>query len=132
SGLDSGAVYLTRGMDIEPEATTEQMHDALADLGASAMLEVLDKLPAGLQATPQGEEGMTYAERLTKQEARIDWAADAPSIARAVRGYAPWPVAHTQLDGQAVRIWQAQVLDEASDAAPGTVVAATREGIDVA
>lgn len=132
SGLDSGPVYLSRIIDIAADANTEHMHDALADLGASAMLEVLADLPSGLAATPQQEQGATYAERLSKQEARVDWQAGASTIARAVRGYAPWPVAHTQLDGEAVRIWHAQVEGDATDAAPGTIVSATREGIDVA
>lgn len=132
SGLDSGPVYLQRTIDVEADATTEQMHNALAALGATAMLDVLAGLPQGLQATPQPETGTTYAERLTKEEARVDWHTDAPTIARHVRGYAPWPVAHTQLDGQTVRIWHAQALAQPGDAQPGTVVAATRAGIDIA
>src|SRR5699024_9666123 len=94
SGLDSGPIYLARVIDMPAEATTAQLHDTLAELGAGAMLDVLADLPAGLNATPQSGDGMTYAERLSKQEARIDWLADARAIARAVRGYAPWPVAH--------------------------------------
>lgn len=132
SGLDSGPVYLSRSTAIGAQATTEQMHDALAEQGASAMLEVVDALPGGLTPTPQDEAGVTYAERLSKQEARIDWTLDAQAIARAVRGYTPWPVAHTQLDGQAVRIWQAQAVEQTNDASPGTVVSATSDGIDVA
>lgn len=132
SGLDSGPVYARRALDMPSDATTEQMHDRLAELGAMTMLDVLQKLPDGLTATQQDDDGMTYAERLTKQEARIDWTMDAGTIERNVRGYVPWPVAHARLGDQPVRIWQARAVAETAPAAPGTLVAAARDGIDIA
>jgi len=131
-GLDSGPVYRQKTLAIAGDATAGDLHDTLAALGATAMLEVLAGLPQGLTATPQAETGVTYAERLSKQEARIDWSLAAATIARRVRGYAPWPVAFTLLDGQRLRIWRAQVGADATAAVPGTVVAASHQGIDVA
>jgi len=131
-GLDSGPVYATRELPIDEQATAGDLHDRLADMGAQAVLEVLAGLPQGLRAVPQDEAAATYAERLSKQEACIDWRRSAAEIARAVRGYAPWPVAFTLLDEEPVRIWRAQALAGKADVPPGTVVAATAEGIDVA
>jgi len=132
SGLDSGPVLLSRTLAIEAGMTSGDLHARLATMGAAALLQVLAKLPRGLRATPQDEAAATYAERLSKQEARIDWQTDASAVARAVCGYAPWPVAFTLLDGQPLRIWRAQALPGTSAAPAGTVVAAAAEGIDVA
>lgn len=130
-GLDSGPVYVQKTIPIDDEATSGDLHDTLAALGATAMLDVLAGLPQGLTATSQAGTGVTYAERLSKQEAQIDWSLDAKTIARAIRGFAPWPVAFALLDEQHVRIWRAQASAGGGDAAPGTVVAASRQGIDV-
>lgn len=132
SGLDSGPVYLRREVEIGPETTSGELHDTLADMGAAAMLEVLAGLPQGLTAAPQDDGSATYAEQLSKQEARIDWRDDAHTIARRVRGFAPWPVAFALLDDQPLRIWRARAVGGAGAARPGSVVAASAHGIDVA
>lgn len=131
-GMDSGPVYLSLVVEIGGETTAAELHETLAQTGSAAMLDVLSALPQGLAATPQDDAAATYAERLSKQEARIDWREAARTIARAVRGFAPWPVAFALLDGAPVRIWRARAPDEASAAAPGTVVSACGDGIDVA
>ena len=96
-------------------------------------MQALPAIASGEAApVPQPEQGVTYAAKLTKEEARIDWSRPAPEIDRLVHAFNPWPVAHTGLDGDKVRIWDSSVIDRASDASPGSVVSATAEGIDVA
>jgi methionyl-tRNA formyltransferase len=109
SGLDTGPVLLQRGFAISASHTSGSLGDALSTLGASALLEALDGLAAGtLSASPQPLEGVTYAPRIEKAEARIDWSRDALEIERQIRAFNPWPVAETVLDGEPLRILAAQ------------------------
>jgi methionyl-tRNA formyltransferase len=130
-GLDTGAVLQELRTPITGEDTAQTLHDRLAPLGAKAMLEVLARLPE-LHPRPQAEAGVTYAGKLSKEEARLDWSRPAEELARAVRGYNPWPVAHTFYDGAPLRLWRAVPLDAQTREAPGTVLAAGEAGLDVA
>jgi methionyl-tRNA formyltransferase len=95
-------------------------------------MEALPLITTGdRKPVPQPEEGVCYAHKLTKQEARIDWSKPALQIERLVRAFNPWPVAHTDLDGQKVRVWEAGICEGSATVPPGSVVAASREGIDV-
>jgi methionyl-tRNA formyltransferase len=132
AGLDSGAILAVRRMPIEETATAGDLHAVLAEQGGQALVEVLDALPGGLAARAQDDSQSTYAARLDKAEAAIDWAQPAETLARKVRAFSPWPVAHAALDGSRVRFWRAIELDTSARAAPGTVVAAGRSGIDIA
>lgn len=132
TGLDSGPVYLRRAVEIGEHTTSGELRDTLAEQGASVMLDVLAGLPGGLVPEPQDDDFAVYAERLTKSEARINWSDDTAAIARAVRGFAPWPVAFGVLGDERVRIWRASVSDKTRDSPAGTVVAASADGIDVA
>jgi methionyl-tRNA formyltransferase len=97
-----------RAVPIEPSATSATLHDELARLGAGMLLDVIAALESGSAAPrAQAAEGVRYAHKLTKGEAMIDWSADAPAIARQVRGCNPWPTAQTSLAGLLVKIWQA-------------------------
>jgi len=130
-GLDTGDVLLEQKTAIGPEDTAQTLHDRLATLGAQALLQVLDVLP-GVHPRKQDAAGATYAQKLTKEEARLDWSSTATELSRAVRGYNPWPVAFTLHLGQPLRIWRAVPVTVTATQPPGTVLKAGREGIDVA
>ena len=132
-GLDTGDMLLKRRCPIEDSDTGGSLHDKLAELGGQALLAALDKLQRGeLQPEPQDDSQSSYARKLSKQEALLDWQADAPALARQVRAFNPWPVAQTRVGDQILRIWAAQARDENSGAEPGTVVASSKAGIDIA
>ncbi|HEY0766543.1 MAG TPA: methionyl-tRNA formyltransferase [Steroidobacteraceae bacterium] len=109
AGLDTGPMLLQRRLAISANHTGGSLHDELSTLGASALLEALDGLSAGtLRASAQPLEGVTYAAKIQKNEARIDWSRDALEIERQIRAFNPWPVAETQLAGEPLRILAAQ------------------------
>ena len=154
AGLDTGPILATRETDLGVHDTAKSVHDRLARLGADLIGETLDALHKGrVHEVPQPKDGITYAEKINKSEALIDWQQDALQIWRRVRAFNPWPIAETRLDGAQLRIWEALVYEppmiEASQpdderaphesrpsaaqgAVPGTVLAATQDGIDVA
>ena len=148
AGLDTGPELLRREVAIGPHETAGELHDRLAPLGAEAIVEAVALWAGGrLRPQPQPAEGATYAARISKAEARIDWSQPAAAIERQVRAFNPWPVAETTLDGERVRIWKGNrghspisetenrnrrmspispgtVLD-----VPGRIVVATGEGV---
>jgi len=134
AGLDTGPVLLQQSLPIPANDTGGQLHDRLAELGAQVLADGLGLLRAGLKpvAQPQPAEGVTYAHKLDKAEARLDWSSDAEALARTVRAFNPWPIAEAQLAGERVRIHGAVALEHVGDHAPGTVIAAGRDGIDIA
>ncbi|WP_295378327.1 methionyl-tRNA formyltransferase [Stenotrophomonas maltophilia] len=134
AGLDTGPVLLHQELPIAATDTGGQLHDKLAELGAQVLSDGLGLLRAGIKpvARPQPEQGVTYAHKLDKAEARLDWALDAGALARTVRAFNPWPIAEASLAGERVRIHGAVALDLAHGQAPGTVLAANRDGIDIA
>jgi len=138
AGLDTGPVLASARCPIGPEDTAATLHDRLAELGARTLCATLPAIAAGrARAVPQDEAAATLAPRLSKADARIDWQREAAAIERAVRAFDPWPVAWTTLPGpggeQRLRIWRARVAAPSGPpATPGTVVAASAAGIDVA
>ena len=134
AGLDTGPVLLAQSLDIGPEETGGQLHDRLADLGAQVLRDALGLLRAGVRLPPhpQPDEGVAYAHKLDKAEARLDWTQSAAVLARKVRAFNPWPIAEAQLAGERLRIHGAVAVDQAHDAAPGTLLSAGRQGLDVA
>lgn len=134
AGLDTGPVLLHQELPIAATETGGQLHDRLAELGAQVLSDGLGLLRAGIKpiARPQPEQGVTYAHKLDKAEARLDWALDAGALARTVRAFNPWPIAEAALAGERVRIHGAVAVDVDHGQAPGTVLAAGREGIDIA
>jgi len=108
-GLDTGPMLLRKEVRIEAQETGGSLHDRLAVLGGSALIEALEGHAAGtLPAIPQPAEGVTYAAKLDKAEALIDWKRDALEIERQVRAFNPWPVAETRLDDEQLRIFEAR------------------------
>ena len=132
-GLDTGPVLLSKALPIGADETAGELHERLAQLGAELLKDGLSLLRAGLKpvAQPQPDEGVTYAHKLDKAEAKLDWALPAEVLARKVRAYSPWPVAEAELAGERVRIHRATVVP-GGPAAAGDVVNASRNGIDVA
>ena len=134
-GLDTGPVHLTHETHIGAHETAGQLHDRLAALAAIALDDVLPGLLAGTsEAIPQRTELATLAPKLAKGDGMLDWRAPAVELERRVRAFNPWPVAEGVLDqGGRLRVWDAVVVEAAaSGARPGAIVAATRDGIDVA
>ncbi|NEV61010.1 methionyl-tRNA formyltransferase [Thiorhodococcus minor] len=133
-GLDTGPVYHRLQTAIAPRETGGTLHDRLSELGARALMEALPGIADGsLAAEPQDDTQATYAHKLTKDEAVVDWTQPAETIERQARAFAPWPVAHTQIDGLTLRIWDAEAKPSpAPSAPPGSVVQADRAGILVA
>ncbi len=134
AGLDTGPVLLVRRTAVTGADTGGSLHDRLAAAGAEVLAEGLARVAAGeeLAATPQAAEGVTYAHKLDKAEAALDLAAPAVELARKVRAFDPWPVASLELDGERVRVWQAEAIGRDRPAAPGRIVGAGAEGIDLA
>jgi len=133
AGLDTGPMLLRERVPIGPGTTAGELHDELAALGARLMVRALDALARGTaRETPQPAEGVTYAKKIGKDEARLDWSRSAEELARAVRAYHPVPVAWSELGGERVRIHRAQADAGGVPAPPGTIVAADAGGIRVA
>ena len=134
AGLDTGPVLLQQATAIGADETGGQLHDRLAELGAQVLAEGLGLLRAGQLplAQPQPEAGVTYAHKLDKAEARLDWGRPAVELAATVRAFNPWPVAEGVVAGERLRIHRAVALDQAHDAVPGTLRMAARDGIDIA
>lgn len=134
-GLDSGPVYTRASVQIGERTTAAELHDALATLGAATLVDTLPAIHRGeLAAQPQDQTGVTYATKLEKGEAAIDWARAAVEIDRQIRAFVGWPVAEARLaDGRRLRIWEAAPLARAGrHAAPGTILRASESGIEVA
>ncbi|MDF9392464.1 MULTISPECIES: methionyl-tRNA formyltransferase [Methylococcus] len=130
--LDAGPMLGKRSCLIGDDDSAATLHDRLAGLGAELLAELLPALAEGcLAGEAQDESRVTYAEKIEKSEARIDWQQDATTLSRRVRAFNPWPVAETTLDGTVLRIWSARALDTPQDTAPGTVLAAAKN-LDVA
>jgi methionyl-tRNA formyltransferase len=133
-GLDTGPVLLSQRIAIGAGETGGQLHDRLAELGAQTLADGLGLLRAGMRPVPQPQSdvGVTYAHKLDKAEARLDWSQPAEVLARKVRAFNPWPVAEAELGGERVRVHAATALPLTHRAAPGSLLLASREGIDIA
>ena len=137
AGLDTGPVLIERPTTIGARDTTASVHDRLASMGAAALLEALEAISTGQHVPrPQPSEGVTYAAKIRKEEAEIDWQQPALHIDRQVRAFNPWPVAQTSLRNTQLRVWEAQPIDmlieQTTQAAPGTVLGCGAAGIRVA
>jgi methionyl-tRNA formyltransferase len=132
AGLDTGDMLLTERLPIRADDTTGSLHDRLAVLGGRLIVEALEMAACGgLHAQPQPAEGVTYAHKIEKAEAAIDWAQPASALARRVRAFNPFPGASTGLAGEAIKVWAAHA-DDAAAGTPGEVLAAHADGIRVA
>jgi methionyl-tRNA formyltransferase len=130
-GLDTGPMLAMERLPILDTDTTGSLHDKLAEMGGRMIVEALRKMAAGgLDAVPQPEEGVTYAAKISKEEAKLDLHRPAVELARKVRAFNPFPGAHAQAGGTNIKIWNAQALD--GNGQPGQVLSADAQGIVVA
>ncbi|WP_445372784.1 methionyl-tRNA formyltransferase [Methylomonas sp. HW2-6] len=130
--LDAGDMLLKLECPISADATSSELHDRLAELGAQGLLQVVDMIERGaLQAEAQDESLVTYAHKLEKQEALIDWRQSAVELDRKIRGLNAWPVAQTTFSGQILRVWRSEVLEKAATLAPGAIDSSA-QALDVA
>ena len=131
-GLDTGDMLAMQTVAIAPSDTTGSLHDRLAVMGGRLLIETLQSLlTCTAQVTPQPNQGVTYAEKISKAEAVLDWTQPAEVLARRVRAFDPFPGAHTLCGDEVLKIWQAQPLPGARAGAPGTVLEATSQGVVV-
>jgi methionyl-tRNA formyltransferase len=130
-GLDTGPVLWRQALTLAEHETSASLHDKLADLGATGIVQTLAQLP-NLSAVAQPEDGVTYAAKIDKHEALINWSLAASVLARRIRAFDPFPGAHTLREGQTLKIWSAQALSQAANQPPGTVLQASGHGLDVA
>ena len=126
AGLDTGAILSVHSLEIDALETGASLHDKLARLGAQAIVASLAQLDS-LTPVAQPEVGVTYAQKLSKQEALLDWSTPAEVIARRIRAFNPVPGAHTGLEGETLKLWMADV--EAGTAEPGVIVRADGDGL---
>ena len=133
AGLDCGPVYVEEAVAIAPEETAGELHDRLAALGGELLVRHFDAIVSGtLQAEPQDDARATYAPKVGKQDARLDWLEPADVLHRRVRAYNPVPGAFFLLDDTPVKCWHAAIVAGSEEAAPGEVLRAGRDGIVVA
>ncbi len=130
AGLDTGPMLLSRAESIHADDTTGSLHDRLAQLGAEMIVEALRALPGGLTATPQPADGVTYAAKIGKAEANVDWSRPAAEIERAIRAFNPFPGAVATLQQTPVKLWRARAID--ASGTPGEVLLAEGAGVIVA
>jgi len=132
-GLDTGDMLTVATTEIKEDDTAQTLHDRLQTLGSKALLDTLTAIETQrLHPVKQNESEATYAEKMTKAEAQIDWNQTAQNIARKVQAFNPWPVAFTPFNSQPLRIWQARALpSETVTAQPGEVMAVQKEGMDI-
>jgi len=133
AGLDTGAMLATADCQIGDRTTAGTLQTALAGMGPRLLLEVLQDLPGHLcRSQKQDDAQATYAHKISKSEAQIDWRQSAAQLDRTIRAFNPFPVCYSTLNGQRVRVWEARPLpDAANKGAPGTIVRADDNGIVV-
>lgn len=134
AGLDTGDMLSVETLPIAPDDSTDSLHDKLAALGGQMMVDVLKSAAQGqLRPVPQPEVGVTYAAKIEKREAALDFNLPAALLARRIRAFTPFPGASAVMRGEVIKLWAAQVLDAApAGRVPGEVLAAGPGGVDIA
>lgn len=132
-GLDTGPMLLQHQYVLAEDETSQTLHDKMAQMGAQSLIETLRLLMQNkLEPKIQDNQFATYANKITKEEAKIDWSQSATVIENKIRAFNPWPVAYTQWQEQNLRIWMAKAISAQHQAEPGVIVQMSKEGIDVA
>ncbi|WP_233977831.1 methionyl-tRNA formyltransferase [Pectobacterium versatile] len=132
-GLDTGAMLHKISCPILPQDTSATLYDKLAELGPRGLLETLEQLADGSAVSEAQNDALaTYAEKLSKEEARLNWQLSAEQLERCIRAFNPWPVSYFIVDEQPVKVWKAEVIAKAHASQPGTIIQADKQGIQVA
>jgi methionyl-tRNA formyltransferase len=129
-GLDTGPMLYSVECQIEDQDTTQTLHDRLAELGTSALLNTLNHLET-IKPISQNNDLATYAHKISKGEAVLDWCLSAVELNQKIRAFNPWPIAQTSLNDKTIRIWSANVIEVDSSNKPGEIIQSTADGIDV-
>ncbi|WP_341660260.1 methionyl-tRNA formyltransferase [Vibrio sp.] len=131
-GLDTGDMLKIATLPIEPQDTSASMYNKLAELGPKALIDCLGEIAnKSASAEKQDDDQANYAEKLSKEEARIDWSDDAKHIERCVRAFNPWPISHFVAGDKNIKVWQSKVVQQDTNQAPGTIIQADKTGIYV-
>lgn len=132
-GLDTGAVWRIAECPIATTDTSKTLHDKLSQIGAQSLVDTLEDMQQGAShPIPQNDAESTYATKISKAEAAINWQQSASQIHRQIRAFTPWPICFSQLATETIRIWQAEPLKSASKAIPGEIIHVGQDGIIVA
>lgn len=132
-GLDTGAMIRKMSCPIAADETSASLYDKLAELGPQALVDTIDAMAAGDTAAEAQDDALAnYAEKLSKEEARIDWSMDAAAIERCIRAFNPWPISWFEVADQTVKVWQAEVITQDHGQRAGTLLKADKQGIDIA
>lgn len=132
-GLDTGDMLYKLACPITAQDTSASLYDKLAQLGPQGLLETLTQLAKGrAQPQVQDEALVTYAEKLSKEEAKLDWSLSAAQLERCIRAFNPWPMSYFLIDEQPVKVWQASVIPASGANTPGTIIEANKQGIQIA
>jgi methionyl-tRNA formyltransferase len=132
-GLDTGAMIRKVSCPIAADETSTSLYDKLAGLGPQALVDTLNAMAAGDTAAEQQDDSLAnYAQKLSKEEARIDWSMEAVAIERCIRAFNPWPISWFEVAGQTIKVWQAEVVDSNHGQPAGTLLKADKQGIDIA
>ncbi|MFA7826591.1 methionyl-tRNA formyltransferase [Aeromonas dhakensis] len=132
-GLDTGAMIRKISCPIAADETSASLYDKLAELGPQALVDTIDAMAAGDTAAEAQDDALAnYAEKLSKEEARIDWSMEAVAIERCIRAFNPWPISWFEVADQTVKVWQAEVITQDHGQRAGTLLKADKQGIDVA
>ena len=132
-GLDTGAMIRKVSCTIASDETSASLYDKLAELGPQALVDTLNAIAAGdTTAEAQDDALANYAQKLSKEEARIDWSMEAVAIERCIRAFNPWPISWFEVAEQTIKVWQAEVIDSDHGQSAGTLLKADKQGIDVA
>ncbi|MBV7439235.1 methionyl-tRNA formyltransferase [Aeromonas sp. sif2416] len=132
-GLDTGAMIRKVSCPIAFDETSASLYDKLAELGPQALVETLNAMAAGDTAAEAQDDALAnYAQKLSKEEARIDWSMEAVAIERCIRAFNPWPISWFEVAEQTIKVWQAEVLEQEHGQTAGTLLKADKQGIDIA
>jgi methionyl-tRNA formyltransferase len=133
AGLDTGDMLYKAVCPITADDTSATLYEKLAVTGPKALIHTVDMLSSG-QCTPEKQDDTlaNYAEKLSKEEARIDWQQDAAHIERCIRAFNPWPMSYFMVQEQLIKVWQAEVIDDSQGKQPGTIISADKNGICIA
>ncbi|MGL9733779.1 MAG: methionyl-tRNA formyltransferase [Symbiopectobacterium sp.] len=133
AGLDTGAILHKLSCPITPQDTSASLYDRLAELGPQGLLTTLASLTQETAVAEKQDDSLaTYAEKLSKEEAKLDWSLSAEQLERYIRAFNPWPISYITIDNQPVKVWKASALDANYSAQPGTIISADKQGIEVA
>ncbi|EPL9572286.1 methionyl-tRNA formyltransferase [Providencia rettgeri] len=133
AGLDTGDMLYKAVCPITADDTSATLYEKLAITGPKALIHTVDMLSAGQCAPEKQDDALAnYAEKLSKEEARIDWQQDATHIERCIRAFNPWPMSYFMVQEQLIKVWQAEVIEDSQSKQPGTIIRADKNGICIA